>query len=67
MKEDEEQDGEAPKRLKPISKANLSDAHKYKTKFNPEWSKKWPFIVAIPNGPYCARCTFCNRNISICH
>lgn len=67
--EDEEQNDQAPspKRLKPVSKAKLSGAHKYETKFNPEWSKKWPFIVVVPDDPYRARCTVCSRNLSVCH
>ena len=57
----------SPKRSKVVSKTKFSGAHQYKTKFKPDWSKKWLFIVAVPNDPYYARCTICKRNISVCH
>ena len=53
--QDEEQDDDqvpSPKHSKHINKGKLSSAHKYKTKFNPEWPKKCLFIIAVPNDPY---------------
>ena len=37
---------------------------KYKSKFSKEWTKTWPFIVALPGDIDFISCTVCSRRVS---
>ena len=39
----------------------------YKTKYNKEWQKKWPFVTSVKGDPHSFRCTACLRVISCAH
>ena len=39
-----------PKKAKATSK--FTGAAKYKTKFNPDWKKEFPFITSVASDPY---------------
>ena len=39
-----------PKKAKVSSK--FTGAAKYKTKFNPDWKKEFPFITSVASDPY---------------
>ena len=55
------------RRLITGERSKYSGAFKYKTKFNKEWTKTWPFIAGIPEDPYSARCNVCAKSISVAH
>ena len=60
----------SPKRQRLLTRgerSKYSGAFKYKTKFNKQWTKTWPFIASIPENPYLARCNVCAKSISIAH
>ena len=57
----------SPKRRRTESTNKFSGAFKYKTKFQKEWSKVWPFIAAIPGEPHNVRCNVCDKKINIAH
>ena len=42
-------------------------AFKYKTSFNKEWTKTWPFIAAVVGDPYKVRCNVCDKTVRIDH
>ena len=42
-------------------------AGSYKTKFNKEWTKEYPFIQASTNSIYKFYCTMCSRDVSCGH
>ena len=44
-----------------------SEAYKYKTKFQKEWTKSWPFIAAVHGDPYNVRCNVCDKKVNIAH
>ena len=44
-----------------------SGAARYKSKFNPEWKKKYSFIVEVKNDNHSFHCTICKRDISCGH
>jgi len=49
------------------SKQKAGGAAMYKTKFNKDWMKKWPFICEVPNNVFKFRCTMCSRDVSCAH
>ena len=58
----------SPKRQKESEeRSKYSGAFKYKTKFNKEWTKSWPFIAAVQGDPYSARCNVCAKMVNITH
>ena len=42
-------------------------AARYKSKFNPEWKKKYSFIVEVKNDNHSFHCIVCKRDISCAH
>ena len=48
-------------------KSKYLGAFKYKTSFNKEWTKTWPFIAAVVGDPYKVRCNVCDKTVSIAH
>lgn len=50
-----------------IKKSKYSGSFKYKTKFNKEWMKAWPFIAPNPSNPYGFRCNLCCKLLSCAH
>ena len=44
-----------------------SGAARYQSKFNPEWKKKYSFIVEVKNDNHSFHCTICKRDISCGH
>ena len=55
------------KRQKLMSARKNSGAARYKSKFNPEWKKKYSFIVEVKNDKHSFHCTVCKRDISCGH
>jgi hypothetical protein len=55
----------------PASKKRVTTKSKgaatYKTIFNKEWSKEWPFIKDVKGNPHQFLCTICNRQINCSH
>jgi hypothetical protein len=51
------------------NKRKYAGAVKFKTKFNPDWTKKWPCIVAVPgsNHVHDFKCTVCCEACSCGH
>ena len=39
----------------------------YKTKFNPSWQTKWPFLSVVPSDPHSCHCSVCNKRVSCGH
>ena len=39
----------------------------YKTKFNKNWTKKYPFLSAVETDPSSYRCNICSRILSCSH
>ena len=39
----------------------------YKTKFNKDWAKKYPFLCAVETDPSSYRCNICSRILSCSH
>lgn len=61
---------EQPPAKKPRSAAGknvVRGAAYYKTKFNKEWMKKYPYIQVVKSDPHSFLCTICNKKISCKH
>ena len=50
----------------PLSKKSKG-ASTYKSKFNREWVKKWPFVKEVKGDPHKFLCCTCNRQVSCSH
>lgn len=48
-------------------KRKMDGAAKYRTKFNPEWIKKWPCIQPCRSSNYKFTCTICQCAVSCEH
>ena len=55
------------KRQKLMSAKKNSGAARYKSKFNPEWKRKYSFIVEVKNDKHRFHCTVCKHDISCGH
>ena len=62
---DTDSDDHQPSGPPPTKTRKLDGAAKYPTKFNPDWTKKWPCIV--PATKYKFRCTICQCLLSCEH
>ena len=49
------------------SSCKFDGAARFKSKFQPSWTKKWPFIIAVPLSPNEFRCTMCDKVCSCAH
>jgi hypothetical protein len=49
------------------SSRKFDGAARFKSKFQPFWSKKWPCIIAVPRSPTEFRCTVCDKVCSCAH
>ena len=49
------------------SSRKFDGAARFKSKFQPSWTKKWPFITAVPRSPTEFRCTMCDKVCSCAH
>ena len=57
-------------RCGPSKKAKVTKwkgAAVYKSKFQKNWTQKWPCIVAVTGKPYEFKCTICSRQLSCAH
>ena len=45
----------------------FSGAARFKTKFNPSWTKKWPCIVEVAGSKHKFKCTLCSKVSSCGH
>ena len=43
---------ESPPTPKKAKRSKFKGAAKYKTKFNPDWKKEFPFITSVAGDPY---------------
>lgn len=50
-----------------INKRKFAGAAKFKTRFQPSWTKKWPCIVGVTGSDYEFKCTVCCKIISCSH
>ena len=50
-----------------FNKRKFAGAAKFKTRFNPSWTKKWPCIVRVTGSDYEFKCTVCCKIISCSH
>ena len=39
----------------------------YRTKFNPQWKDKFPFIAKVPDDNYSFYCNICKRSVKCSH
>ena len=49
------------------SARKFDGAARFKSKFQPTWSKKWPCIIAAPRSSSEFRCTVCDKVSSCAH
>ena len=49
------------------SSRKFDGAARFKSKFQPSWSKKWPCIIAVPRSLTEFRCTVCDKICSCAH
>ena len=42
-------------------------AFQYKTKFNKDWQRKWPFVLPVPGSPHSFKCSVCSKTLSCGH
>ncbi|CAB4014377.1 C-C motif chemokine 21 [Paramuricea clavata] len=49
------------------SSRKFDGAARFKSKFQPSWSKKWPCIIAVPRSPTEFRCMVCDKVCSCAH
>ena len=48
-------------------KAKFAGAAKYKTRFKPEWVKRWPFLTLVRADKSRYHCNICNKTLSCGH
>lgn len=51
----------------PNKKAKLSGAAKYQTRFQKEWTTKYPFLSSVHSDRSKYRCNICNKTLSCGH
>ncbi|XP_078739860.1 uncharacterized protein LOC144953175 [Lampetra fluviatilis] len=51
----------------PAKKTKFTGAHRYRTKFNADWTSRYPFISAVRGEPCLYRCGVCAKVLSCAH
>lgn len=52
---------------KTTNSTKYTGSFKYKTRFQPEWTKEWPFIRSAPGKESFFTCTVCKKEVSCAH
>lgn len=50
-----------------MNQKKFKGASTYKTKYNKEWEKTYPFIRPVHDDPHSFRCSVCMKNLSCAH
>lgn len=45
----------------PTKRTKFSGAFQYKTKFNKDWQKDWPFVSSVPGQSHSFKCSICSK------